>query len=200
MGIVIILIAPPQTAEPTPRPIVSYPPTVPRYPTHKPTLAPNAYASASRAAVDELIAPLYPNDVKLPTDIPGTPQSKALNWVTFQDPLRTPPGSPEQLVRFSLATLFYATNGNNWEKRKYWLSSAHVCQWYGIACTMSNGLNSVLEIALPRNNLVGTLPLEIGLYPNLQVLSTHSNIIDGFIPTSLGSLFALCKCDNCYNK
>ena len=40
---------------------------------------------------------------------------------------------------------------------------------------------------------MGVLPLEINLYPNLLVLSTHSNIIEVFIPTSIGGLFAICK-------
>ena len=194
IGIVIIILNPPETPSPTKRPIKEYPPTIPRYPTQKPTLAPNAYGAATETSINELISPLYGSSGKTPLDNVNSPQSQALNWVTFQDPLRTEPGSPEQLVRYALAVLFYATNGHTWEKRKYWLSSAHVCQWYGISCTSSgNGLNQIEEIALPRNNLKGALPLEIGLYPNLDILSLHSNIIEGFIPTSIGGLFALCK-------
>lgn len=35
----------------------------------------------------------------------------------------------ERLQRFALATLYYATNGHNWDDNKKWLSDENECEW-----------------------------------------------------------------------
>jgi Leucine-rich repeat (LRR) protein len=51
-------------------------------------------------------------------------------------------------------------------------TAASVCSWLGVTCDTSN---NVIEISLPRNGLVGTIPTEIGDLTKLQLLNVAGN-------------------------
>ena len=59
----------------------------------------------------------------------------------------------------ALTALYYATNGDNWERNDNWITDAPLDDWYGVE-TDDYGL--VVELELDDNNLTGELPTELG--------------------------------------
>ena len=69
----------------------------------------------------------------------------------------------------TLATLYYSTDGPHWEKAQSWFfEGMSPCSWFGITCDPSG--TDVVEIKLGENNLVGSLPTELGLLTKLGKL------------------------------
>jgi Leucine-rich repeat (LRR) protein len=83
------------------------------------------------------------------------------------------------------------TTKTNWPVNGSWPTSATSAQfatWYGV--TVTNG--DITKIVLPNNNLIGTIPSEIGSLQMLNTLSLYNNRgITGSIPVSIGQLSAL---------
>jgi len=112
-------------------------------------------------------------------------QSKALEWILYNDPLR----KKDFWNRFLLANFFLCFKGFKWKNHSFWLSGADECTWYGIHCQLRNGIKEIVEINLDSNRLEGTLPFEIGLFPFLETLSLAQNPnLKGSIPSSMGML------------
>jgi hypothetical protein len=62
----------------------------------------------------------------------GTPQFQALSWLAFEDPLDLDPETAtgrDILERFVLATIFFATKGDNWRNTFKFLQKRSVCLW-----------------------------------------------------------------------
>jgi len=90
-----------------------------------------------------------------------------------------------QIERDALIALYNATNGLNWIDSTNWNTTEPVSNWYGI--TTENG--HVTGIVLNYNNLVGTIPTEIGDFSELTLLFLYNNSgITGSIPTEIGNL------------
>ena len=94
----------------------------------------------------------------------------------------------------ALVALYDATDGDNWRRNTNWKSDLRVDEWYGV--TTDEELR-VTELRLPRNNLQGMIPSELGKLGNLQRLylhnnrltgDTHNNRLTGEIPSELGNL------------
>ena len=82
--------------------------------------------------------------------------------------------------------IFYnATNGANWTSNRNWLSDSPLGDWHGVT-TDDDG--RVTELHLPRNNLTGTIPVELGNLSNLQWLGLSYNQLSGTIPPQFGNL------------
>ncbi|GEM_PF-6380894 len=94
---------------------------------------------------------------------------------------------PALTEREILEALYNATDGDNWNTNTGWLSAGDACDWYGITCV--NG--DVTGISLNSNNLVGTIPSELGNLTALTTLSLAGNQLSGTIPSELGNLTAL---------
>lgn len=88
--------------------------------------------------------------------------------------------------RNALIALYNATDGTNWTDNTGWLSPDE-STWYGITVTGCD----VTDISLPGNNLIGSLPSEIGDLTMLEGLDLGANQISGSIPPEVGSLSAL---------
>ncbi|MBJ55693.1 MAG: hypothetical protein CMQ46_10580, partial [Gammaproteobacteria bacterium] len=87
--------------------------------------------------------------------------------------------------RDALLALYNATGGANWNNNDGWLGEPGTeCNWHGVSC--QNGL--VTQIDLGGNNLVGTLPAELGSLSSLTGLWLWDNRLEGTIPSSLGNL------------
>ena len=121
---------------------------------------------------------------------PGSAQHNALSWLandTFQGYY-----TEEKLIqRYSLATLFFSTNGRNWYNNSMWLDEGDECdRWWqptgGILCDTLNG--SITSLGLGSNNLVGTIPPEIGLLKSLVSLGLSQNDLTESIPTEIAEL------------
>jgi Leucine-rich repeat (LRR) protein len=85
----------------------------------------------------------------------------------------------------ALVSLYNSMNGNNWYYNNNWLVNP-VETWQGI--TVAN--NRVTEISLGMNNLVGSIPEEIGNLDSLSILDLSGDSIFS-IPLSIGNLTTL---------
>ncbi|WP_440121419.1 leucine-rich repeat domain-containing protein [Tenacibaculum sp. Ill] len=89
----------------------------------------------------------------------------------------------------ALIAFYNATDGANWTNK--WDLNDSPQNWYGVKTNVVFGASGaerhVDEINLPNNNLVGTLPSELGSLKSLNLLNLSNNSISGAIPGGLGS-------------
>lgn len=90
-----------------------------------------------------------------------------------------------------LIALYDATDGDNWTNNTNWCTDKPLSEWYGVTCRKVNGEDKVLFLELEDNNLVGTLPEEIGNLDILNYLLLNANQLAGEIPASMGNLVNL---------
>ena len=95
---------------------------------------------------------------------------------------------------YLLSVLYFSTAGESWTNNSEWLESNRTCDWYGVSCTMWNQ-DKATHLALYENNLVGTLPLELGRLDTLGLLNlgkgvggTANNVFGNRIPTEIFTL------------
>jgi len=136
----------------------------------------------------------------------GTTEYQALQWLANEDPLQLPVNSKmEEIVeRFVLVNLYYATNGPEWKKQFDFLTGKSVCEWndnnlqdLGIYCDDKGKVNNV---ELSNNNLVGTLPEDVGLLTLVDEFRVAENALEGTVPSSLGIMQELIGLDLSKNK
>ena len=84
---------------------------------------------------------------------------------------------------FVLAALYQSTNGPNWTNSENWLSDSPLGTWQGVS-TDSEG--RVTELILYSNNLLYSIPPELGQLQNLERLGLDNNGLTGSIPPELG--------------
>ena len=93
--------------------------------------------------------------------------------------------------REALMALYTSTDGDYWLDNTGW-GIGEPCDgdsssWYGITCQDSK----ITNIDLEENNLVGTIPPEIGCMSDLLDLRLHRNSLTGVIPGEIGNLSTL---------
>lgn len=92
--------------------------------------------------------------------------------------------------RDALMALYNDTNGAGWIDNSNWTTGDPcVNHWYGITCDLAN--ITVTNIGLRWNNLSGSLPIQLGNFPNLATLDLYSNQLTSDIPIQLGNLSSL---------
>jgi hypothetical protein len=93
--------------------------------------------------------------------------------------------------RDALIALYNATNGAGWTNNTGWDTAilGTECTWYGITCNL--GWGQVTNISLSNNNLIGTIPSELGDLEKLFYLFLDRNQLTGSIPSQLGNLSSL---------
>jgi hypothetical protein len=119
-------------------------------------------------------------------------EPNALSNIIFESTPVIPVPTSE---RDALIALYNSTNGDNWNYNTDWNSAELVGNWYGIKTTNINGVGHVSEISLGSNNLTGTIPGEIGDFPELTSLYLWSNQLTGNIPSEIGNLTKLINLD-----
>ncbi|GKY97954.1 hypothetical protein MPSEU_000753400 [Mayamaea pseudoterrestris] len=123
----------------------------------------------------------------------SSPQYEAYRWLSGNDNVNT--YSEDRLLqRYSLATLYYSTDGPNWTQVDSWLSNSNECSWFVQTTTPCGPANDLTKLELYYNDLGGQLPLEIALLSNLVKIDLSggpSRSLSGTIPPSLGALTLL---------
>ncbi|HEY9623287.1 MAG TPA: DUF4347 domain-containing protein [Crinalium sp.] len=97
----------------------------------------------------------------------------------------------------ALKALYQSTDGANWADNTGWKSwdfnsttppaLSVVRQWKGVSLTGDR----VTDLSLGNNNLVGSIPAEIGNFASLTNLNLVNNQLSGSIPTQIGNLINL---------
>jgi hypothetical protein len=169
-------------AFPTPKPLppVTLSPVTPR--TKAPSVAPTKIESSTN--LFNLIIEAYPQG-QLALEDPNSPQAKALKWLESS----TNSGISEVqsfLQRYALATVYYSTNGDDWIDNTGWLSERDECNWMSTAASICDELGKYAKLDLQENNLVGTLPAELGILSDtLRSINTRTNYLSGEIPSPM---------------
>ncbi|CAB9506617.1 LRR receptor-like serine threonine-protein kinase [Seminavis robusta] len=166
----------------------------------------------SLSSEDEVLQLLPPDTQRAILNIPDSPQARAYSWV-LDDPKLTNYSSWRVLQRFVLATLYWATSGDNWYHNDNWLLyNVSECDWFyhkgafsltgreynwtpcltdANAPTLSNGTNLdrvVQFVKLDANNLQGELPDELYLLTALQGIFLAGNpLIGGSLSPLIGN-------------
>ena len=93
----------------------------------------------------------------------------------------------------ALEALYNSTNGTSWTNNTNWLQTNTPCSspWYGVTCVSSH----VTSLDLDTNQLIGSIPYQLGSLSYLQYLYLYNNQLSGSIPTQLGSLTNLTDLD-----
>jgi hypothetical protein len=148
------------------------------------SLSPSNAPSFSQTGLDAYIRTLSSPDAFRDDT---SAQSRALNWLLNID--LTTGGQSEVTERYVLATLFYSTQGETWESSRDWLSAKSVCDWFTSGSSVCGDDGLLQELNLSRNNLSGSLPIEMGHLANqLKVLDLTFNELTGALPSELGRL------------
>lgn len=173
------------TPPPTPAPTISQPPSISFAPTYDPQAFYDALANITNQATLE---------------DSSTPQGAALRWLLREDGRHLQPDDPTLTQRYVMALLYFSFDGDNWHQcfakaipkdcggRHYresyqpFLSESSECfwgLWDGYSC---DGDGLIRMIRIPRNNLVGNLPMELAALPELRHIDLSHNTINGILP------------------
>lgn len=118
---------------------------------------------------------------------PRSPQSLALEWLTYQDKALTIADDDSRIFqRYALIVFAYATNAELWRGMDPWyhesMAGSHECSFVGIDCNLDK---EIVSIDLVMRKLSGTLPEELGLLTELKSLLVGQNLLEGSIPDSI---------------
>lgn len=114
----------------------------------------------------------------------------ALLGAVIAAPVSAQISSAERAV---LVSLYNGTGGASWTNttaaNAAWTVAAAPggeCAWYGVVCAPSGPSNTVVEVNLPSNNLVGALPSSLNTLSGLRFLRLQSNSVSGALPSLTG--------------
>jgi len=84
----------------------------------------------------------------------------------------------------ALVSFYESTGGAAWTNKDGWLQTSTPCSWFGVHCTNE----SVNQLSLTQNNLMGPIPSSIADLPNLDHIYLNDNQFSGPLPAELGLL------------
>ena len=85
----------------------------------------------------------------------------------------------------ALEALYTTTNGSSWTENTRWLTSDHICTWFGVKC--HDG--ALVSLALNSNNLDGDLStVDLTSLVNLNMVNLYYNSLTGDMSTVIGYL------------
>lgn len=87
--------------------------------------------------------------------------------------------------RGALMHIYESMNGAEWNENDNWGTDAPLDEWYGVQTGFDG---NVFRLQMQNNNLSGTIPPEVEVLTQLEVLDFHDNDIEGEIPPEIGNL------------
>ena len=87
---------------------------------------------------------------------PNTPQGEAFEWLDTVDTGTDVCTYPTTKQRYSLAVLYYATNGTFWNQQTGWLSGLPECTWFQVTCDEVSDLDAI-KIDLGKHFFINIL-------------------------------------------
>jgi hypothetical protein len=127
-------------------------------------------------------------------DLPSTGDDmdiykKAVLWFLYTDTV-TSKYESELVPRFVLILTYLSNGGATWNQQEKWMTSYHVCLWYGIRCHRNN--DDVMEVDMSRNGLSGPIHKAWELLAKCTSILLDGNKMSGTIPGDVfGSMEAL---------
>ena len=188
----------PTTARPTPRPTPR--PTISFAPTNRCLMDDTLRSALLTIAFQEISDPLALIDS-------SKPQGKAREWILHEDSSVLCPEDDNLFQRYIMAVFYFSTGGDAWNRCsaastspcdrsiRFMDDRIHECSWFGVACIDNN----IDQISMDGNNLVGTIPSELGYLSLMRSLSLENGQLSGSIPYTLGLLKHLIKIDLDFN-
>ncbi len=82
-----------------------------------------------------------------------------------------------------LERFFYATSGPEWTDRTGWMDGGSACDWFGVGCENDR----IVRLALPSNNLTGSLPTALADLPALAEVDLSGNRLIGPVPLEVAT-------------
>jgi len=166
---------------------------------------------AQRARVASVATFLIDEDVSFEDQVttPGSPQNRAAAFMAIDDAAqlevpeyKSAPDAFKFLQRYALAVFYYAMGGESWDFALNFLTPDETCIWFQTLRTTTGQRNNfgaqcnneghVSTILIPWNNMVGTIPHEIGLLTELQFLAIPANkTIYSSLPNEMSKLTKL---------
>jgi hypothetical protein len=131
--------------------------------------------------IDEFRDSLLPPDsLQLTLDL-LPPQGLALRWLAGDLKDRSELGW-RALQRFSLAVIYFSLSGKQWYNQSGWLDSSDECFWFCVSEDLTDvspcdSTGRIVALGLPDNNLTGSIPPELTLLTNLEVIDLSDNFI-----------------------
>ena len=133
-----------------------------------------------------------------PMHSPGATRPHNIDHTSIQEEKTRQPDAPASIYCVNvteiptseceaLVVLYTITDGDNWTENTDWLVTNTPCSWFGITCESGN----VLDLSLPNNNLVGSIPTELGNLTALEQLNLSGNQLSGELPIVLTGLINL---------
>jgi Leucine-rich repeat (LRR) protein len=138
------------------------------------------------------IKPLLSNESLTALDDPDSPQSLSLRWLLERSNFQAWPFH-QQVQRYAMATIYYATGGPSWSNGGHWLTDASECEWFqGSEGDFCDGNQALLILSQNNNTLNGKIPDEIRFLSSLTTIDLSVNKLYRSIPTdSIGNIPSL---------
>lgn len=112
----------------------------------------------------------------------GTVQSKAANWIMFEDTTMLTASSKQLFQRYALAVLYFMMGSERWFTLD---AEAEECMWERIGCDPDGRVD---YIKFDHCDMNGPIPHEISVLTELQHLDLSGNNIDGGVVDELETL------------
>ena len=147
-----------------------------------------AYEETDGTPIDDADTTANGHQVDIPT------AGKRLNVVVTRRATATTYGvlvireGPSAADTVALMALYNSAGGENWLRKLNWATAEPINMWADVI-TDSNG--RVTNLRQPNNDMIGTLPDELGNLTELQYLYLNDNQLSGPVPASLANLTKL---------
>ena len=147
----------------------------------------------------EHVQGLLPKETLKELERPTTAQAQAYQWL-LEDPFAETYTDARLLQRFALATLYFATNGDDWYNATNWVSyELHECEWwsgYGVSDALQDFEEALIEVFFNVYIMNGTSSACVSRDGTPTDVYKHVVLVSG----GIGSTYILATCGDVYTQ